>query len=297
MKDKDQYNRELSARIGLADNCAIPILQSFDGDADESFVEAVRKQESLSCQYRYLHVLPLSDKSLHDMITHDNICGNMDRIRFIVFDICDCLRTFHASGRIHGDIKPLNIMRKPDGHMILIDLDASVSIPESCGVKLSTVYVPPEMLDQDAATGVVTIRRYDVNPLSASISYDMWALGALLYNLCTGQTLWQSSVEDNIVNDRDLLDLFEWSAETKQSKLSKMTNPLARNLISQLLSKDRDHRPDVAHVLSHPFITGHLAPCRLPGQRANFDVFISYRYEADADIANSLEDKLTSAGV
>ena len=125
----------------------IPIIRSsFNGDIDASFVEAVSKQDSLSAEYRYLLVLRLSDKSLFDMIAHDSLCGKMDRIRFIMMDICDCRPSLHTQERIHGDIKPLNIMRKADGHMTLIDLDASVLLNDSCGLKPSTVYVPPVML-------------------------------------------------------------------------------------------------------------------------------------------------------
>ena len=209
MKAKDQFCRGQSARVGLPPDCVIPVIQSFDGDVDASFIEAVSKQDTLSAEYRYLLVLRLSDKSLFDMIAHDSLCGNMDKIRFIMMDICDCLSSLHAQGRIHGDIKPLNIMRKADGHMTLIDLDGSVSLNDSCGVKPSTVYVPPEMLYQNKDSSVVMIRRPESNPLSATVSYDMWSLGVVLYNLCTGQTLWQASVDDNIVNDRDLNDLFE----------------------------------------------------------------------------------------
>jgi hypothetical protein len=99
------------------------------------------------------------------------------------------------------------------------------------------------------------------------------------------------------VNEHDLCDLFEWSMNTKDRKLSKVESPLAKNLISQLLSKNPEYRPDVMHVLSHPFLTGNHALGRLPGQQAKFHVFISYRAAADKDIANLLYEKLTAAGV
>ena len=121
MKDKNQFYREQDARDGLSVDCVIPIIQSFDGDLDALFIDAVSKQDTLSSEYRYLLVLPLSDKSLFDMIAHDSLCGNIDKIRFIMIDICDCLSSIHSKQRMHGDIKPLNIMVEGSGRAWLTD--------------------------------------------------------------------------------------------------------------------------------------------------------------------------------
>ena len=68
---------------------------------------------------------------------------------------------------------------------------------------------------------------------------------------------------------------------------------MARNLVSQLLNKDKSLRPDIAHILSHPFLTGSTTVSRLPGDNPTFDVFISYRVNSDSDIALALYDQLT----
>ena len=62
---------------------------------------------------------------------------------------------------------------------------------------------------------------------------------------------------------------------------------LARHLISQLLSRDPTARPSARAVLVHPFLTGR-PPTRLPGDVAEFDVFLSYRVSSDSELARTL---------
>jgi serine/threonine protein kinase len=70
----------------------------------------------------------------------------------------------------------------------------------------------------------------------------MWCLGAILYYLCTGETLFLNNDSDNTDNN-GLLQLFEWTDATKNDKLSKISDELARNLVARLLSKDPTKRP------------------------------------------------------
>jgi len=92
----------------------------------------------------------------------------------------------------------------------------------------------------------------------ASVGYEMWYFGVLLYQLCTvdGKTLWNVDQADNI-EPGEMQDLaFRWS-DLKASKLSKVVWPEARELIEWLLSEDANERPTKwAEVLEHRFLTG-----------------------------------------
>ena len=113
--------------------------------------------------------------------------------------------------------------------------------------------------------------------LPASPSYDLWSLGVLFFELCAGEPLFLSDEEDNIDED-DLMLLRSWSNELKKKKLAKVKDPVARHLLSQLLTKDPTKRPSAKRVLTHPFITGKKAFFqRLTGESAEYDVFLSYR--------------------
>ena len=60
--------------------------------------------------------------------------------------MAEALQHMHRNGVMHGDVKPLNIMRC-DGRVKLIDLDASASLLNGySGGKSSSAYLPPCLL-------------------------------------------------------------------------------------------------------------------------------------------------------
>ena len=111
------------------------------------------------------------------------------------------------------------------------------------------------------------------------------------YNLCSGFPLFNTDDGDNVQED-DLAAIFNFNP----SKLAKIKNTYARNLVSQLLNTDPKRRARMKQVLAHPFITGTQAP-RMVGEEPEFDVFISYRVESDAAHAELLYNLLTKNGV
>ena len=295
MRNRDGFFRELTSRDGIDTAFVLPIEHSFDGtgstESDKKFLSYLEKVETLK-EYKYMLALPASERSLAAMILHEHICGSdWAKIKQILRDLILCLDAVHAAGKIHGDIKPLNAMRLNDGQICLIDMDAATLFGDICGAKISSAYIPPEMI-------VTTMNEtYDINTkLPASISYDMWGLGAVLYNLCTGETLFQANTDDNLVDASSWQSLSTWSNETKSMKLSKISDTAARNLVSQLLHKDPLKRPDTKHILTHPFLTGRVAG-RLPGDDPEYDVFLSYRVATDKDLVETMYNKLTMMGL
>ena len=85
----------------------------------------------------------------------------------------------------------------------LIDLDASASISkqERVGTKYSSGYIAPEMLIL-ADSGVVKVREGD-SLIFAHPSQDMWALGCILYYLCSSQSLFHVNTDDNLGSPED----------------------------------------------------------------------------------------------
>lgn len=87
-------------------------------------------------------------------------------------DVCRALAAVHACGLLHGDIKAQNVMREPDGRIVLMDFGTSrlahaIASPALAGTPL---YLAPEVLDGEPAT-----------PAS-----DVYSVGVLLYFLVTG---------------------------------------------------------------------------------------------------------------
>jgi len=252
------------------------------------------------------------------------------QIRLTFTALLKAVAHLHSKRVVHGDLKPLNIMRVGVSYRI-IDFDAAVdlSVSRYCGAKYTSGYntsffvcvgmaahtdrlthrpplllrcrfVPPEMVrvtaDGVAKLNALTSEPVDYAFVPADPSYDMWALGVMLYCLCTGGTLFVCDNNGDLIHQKDLLKLHHWADDDKQIRLSVVKDLYARNLISMLLTRDPAKRPTVLQAMSHPFVTGHKAS-RLGGDRGEFDVFLSYRVASDSVHVQKLYEALTAQGV
>ena len=123
------------------------------------------------------------------------------------------------------------------------------------------------------------------------------SLGAILFELLSGSTLFHNDFRDNICHQEQLLELYRFTLAFKTKKLEEIKDPMGRNFVSQLLHKDPAKRPPLKNLMSHPFISGKTSAARLLGDKAACDVFISYRVDSDADMSKALYERLTAAGV
>jgi serine/threonine protein kinase len=162
MKNKDEYERELSTRESLMiANCIVPVLTSHDSEHDSE--DEVNIKESLTRHIKkylpkdenenpnanpeeYCHVLvmPFGDRDL-DTIFRSEMRRDPIKVRDYAKQIAQLLRKLHDCGLVHGDLKMHNVVRIKS-RLRLIDLDASASIHHRIGSKFSSGVVPPEMI-------------------------------------------------------------------------------------------------------------------------------------------------------
>jgi len=250
MRHKGQFEREMSSRANsnLDGSYVLPVMHSYNSDElDQEYSQGLARLGY--SDYPYCLVLPAADRSLTDIIGKERIVGGRDvkAVGKIAVQLVRALEHVHSKSRIHGDVKPLNVMRI-GADIKLIDLDASALMTELAASKFSSAYLPPEFLAQDGSVKQGQVR--------AHASFDMWSFGCVLFQLCAGEPLWLANDEDHITEQDDLLLLSEWSGETKAKKLAKIKDNNAHDLVSQLLTKDPLQRPaSMTQVLSHPFLT------------------------------------------
>ena len=228
------------------------------------------------------------NRDLDEIISKELDNKDADSIRGIVSKIARCVAHLHDNNFIHGDLKPKNIMRGNEGGYVLIDLDACAKLPlQYAGSKISSSYIPPEMIYLNKITNKydvrvsnnapdVNISDYGYEFVVATTAYDSWSLGIILYFLCVGLSLFHSDRSENIIDQSALENLHKFTLTFKKEKLSKVDNHQAKNLISQLLNKDPTKRPTMKQVLMHPFLS-MKSTARMVGDKAEFDVFLSYR--------------------
>jgi serine/threonine protein kinase len=309
MSKKDQFLRELNIRdqATFDEKYVLGVIRSHSSDTDLVFLEELHRRGFHS--YPYCIVMSAAEKNLQTIVTSEHFAGrDWHQIKIIATEIAQAVGHMHHLNVIHGDIKPLNIMRAGQ-RMKLIDLDsAAVYKTGYAGAKYSSAYAPPEFF-YNTYDGGFGVKKFNVDPqshrpildglpyqlLPADYSFDCWALGCVLYELCSGSKLFPQDDEDNIDED-SMMDVFIFSDEFKRRKLQKIHDKQARNLVAQLLNKVPSRRPRMDHILVHPFISGRYAT-RMVGDEAEFDVFISYRVASDKDHAELLYNILTAGGL
>jgi serine/threonine-protein kinase len=105
----------------------------------------------------------------------------LDLVLYIADQLLDVLAVAHARGVIHRDIKPENLFWESSSRLRVLDFGVARSfehIPGSTVDTQASVLGTPAFMPPEQARG----HWKDVDPTS-----DLWAVGATLFNLVTGQ--------------------------------------------------------------------------------------------------------------
>ena len=133
----------------------------------------------------------------------------LKQIIHIMQQVALALQHLHVKGVVHGDLKPLNIVRSSEeDRYMLIDLDAAVRIGGGRYMvgKHSTAYDPPE--------GMVAIAGMQEFP-KAHTSWDIHSYGVILFELLTSTPLFpRNAMNDNIEDMEAKRQLCLWHGPT-----------------------------------------------------------------------------------
>lgn len=106
----------------------------------------------------------------------------------IAIQIGEALKCMHAQHMLHLDLKPLNVMRGEDGHIVLIDFGLSKCFGADGQPESST------RIGQ-GTTGYAPIEQHSFNKADGFMpTLDIYALGATLFNMLTGSVPPEASV-------------------------------------------------------------------------------------------------------
>lgn len=90
--------------------------------------------------------------------------------------LCDALGYVHTKGIIHCDLKPANILVDEDDHVRVVDFGHSRVFTETIGSVGTLFFMAPEQ----------AVLAEQGQPVQPDLRWDIYALGATIYNVLTG---------------------------------------------------------------------------------------------------------------
>eukprot|EP00742_Colponemidia_sp_Colp-10_P009715 GILJ01010622.1.p1 GENE.GILJ01010622.1~~GILJ01010622.1.p1 ORF type:complete len:812 (+),score=109.75 GILJ01010622.1:69-2504(+) len=147
----------------------------------------------------------------------------------IFYQICAGVHHLHEHRIIHRDLKPLNLLLTVDRSIKVSDLGVGRELgPETMFVQ--TFYGTPRYLSPELCEN----KEY-------SEKTDVWSLGVLLYEL--------AALEPPFAG-RNLIELAQCVVQGIYAPLPKTYSRRVSSLVSQLLQRDPERRPDLQWILS-----------------------------------------------
>lgn len=148
-----------------------------------------------------------------------------EELRDTLVQVCHALCAIHDQGFVHGDLKPENLRKRPDGVLKLMDFGLMTRTGQPAETLRGTLfYMAPEVA-----------RRGRVDQRS-----DLYSLGALAYHLLLGRPPFMGETAREVLKGH-------LSAEPLAPRqLSAEIPPELESLILRLLAKDPQRRPSSA---------------------------------------------------
>lgn len=134
-----------------------------------------------------------------------------------VLQVCEALAEAHAVGIVHRDLKPENLFlaEEADGTFVLKVLDFGISKAPAGWHGGRALTNPFEVVGSPTYMSPEQVRGANVDART-----DVWALGAVLYELCTGRTYFDEASIANtfkrIVDERDVPPPLEGGADAAE---------------------------------------------------------------------------------
>jgi serine/threonine protein kinase/tetratricopeptide (TPR) repeat protein len=151
----------------------------------------------------------------------------------VVQQICRALDAAHAEGVIHRDLKPQNVMRDPQGRVVVMDFGLARSLESEGMTQTGALVGTLEYMSPEQALGSALDQRS-----------DLFAVGLIFYELLTGKAPYKA--------DTAIASLMKRTHEraTPASDVDSSVPVSLSAIVSQCLERDpKDRYPSAADLL------------------------------------------------
>jgi serine/threonine-protein kinase len=205
---------------------------------------------------RYM-VIEWVDGRLLRAILNEERRMSIDRAVALTVAICEALDNLHKHGVVHRDLKPENIMVQEGDRIKIIDF--GIALKEDARRITHTSLTPalgtPDYISPEQVKGQRGDQRSDI-----------YALGAMLYEMLTGQPPFTGANPLVVLNERVLTD------PTPARELNREISPQLQEILSRALERDPRHRyataAEMAWELEHQELVGVDDAERRPSLRS-----------------------------
>jgi serine/threonine-protein kinase len=161
----------------------------------------------------------IDGEDLLKIILRNGRCDNLEAIRWAI-ELCAGMKHFHDRQIVHRDLKPANLMIDGSGHLKIMDLGLA-AFTGAIEVVGTLNYMPPERLSGQPARP----------------SSDMYAIGAILYEMFTGLQCLPGDTVGQVRNSQK-------SLPTRRPSVVAGVDASVDHTIMKCLQENPDLRPD-----------------------------------------------------